>query len=207
MTEAVFVKCFATWMRANDEYNFLRKSKIHGVMLIPIHRYNAYRQTSNNRGLANKTCVVLGKEACGPYCDQYSIIGGKNELKNSSTIDSYVQVASTLFRETYEELCIKLVFDAFRNSIVTFDMFRGSIVFVAHMTGISRSVYAETLSARRIAHMTHRFLEISKIKHVPINDIGRMNDLSVFVTDVMGLIEVGSIEYQNHPGAHFQMVI
>lgn len=153
---------------------------VRGVSFVPVHRYGS---GGSDSALVGKPCVVLGKERCGPYGGKLNFIGGKIEDPNMRYRGE--DIAKILFDEVLEEFHIALT-TSFYNSILkvhTVPFGDGvSLVFVVHLVGISRGVWAKEHAARLAAKVPWKFVEFDSIEHVPLEELAHREDVSDYVS-------------------------
>jgi hypothetical protein len=166
------------------ENNLNLEKKICGVSIAPIHIY-----TGENDYLLGKACIVLGKERDGIYRDKFNFFGGKVEDKSGcqNEIDC---IATTIFEEAFEEMGYILDAKNFEKSIVKIiqtDFNRGSsVIFVCHITGISRNKWLHIMSERlKDKYLEWKYQEMSEIEHIAIEDIQLRKDISIYVKQNM----------------------
>jgi 8-oxo-dGTP pyrophosphatase MutT (NUDIX family) len=173
-----------------------------GVSFVPIHLY-----ARGDASLIGKKCVVLGKERGGIYANKLNFFGGKTSDKTKRFCTGS-DVAQVLFEEVYEELHIALSPCEFGNALIkcfTIPYEAGvSLVFVVHVTGLSRSVWEKEHTKRQQSNAPWKFVEMSAMEHVPIDELQKQSCLSHFVELVAHNISVSCVGLSKHKGVHYR---
>ena len=171
-----------------------------GVSFVPIHTY-----ARGDAPLIGKTCVVLGKERGGVYANKLNFFGGKMSDKTGKFCTGR-DVSQVLFEEVYEELHIALSPSEFGKALVNCYQIpynNGvSLVFVVHVTGISRSVWEKEHNQRVKSNVSWKFAEMSAIEHVPIDELHKYNNLSQFVELVSQNISISCVGLSKRKGVY-----
>lgn len=172
-----FVSEFKHYIEDNIELN----QKIYGISVAPLHIYGVA-----DSKLTGLPCVVLGRERDGIYTDKLNFFGGKFGDKNLEGLTKAESIATVLFEEMLEEMGYILNSKCFEKSIVkilTPSIYDGvSLVFLCHITGISREKWKEIMTDRlKDDSLEWKYQEMSQIEHVPVEEISSRKDLSVYV--------------------------
>lgn len=163
--------------------------RVSGVSLLPLHTYKGKDAKLNGR-----ICMVLGKERDGAYTGMLNFIGGKVGLRKDKSLARHI--ARELFREVYEELHIALDAASLRRcllgcapQVVPYREKHVALLFVAHITGLSRIRWDKEHSERKLWDVSWHYVEMSSIRHVPLVDPDSSYVLSAYVRNALAAVK------------------
>jgi 8-oxo-dGTP pyrophosphatase MutT (NUDIX family) len=194
----MFAAGVATWF----DMEFMPMGKlVHGVSFVPVH---LYASGGGDGALVGRPCVVLGRERAGPYAGVLNFVGGKIEDQNMRYRGE--DTAKVLFDEVLEEFHLALTPALFGDMLLkvhTVPFADGvSLVFVVHLKGVSRGVWAKEHAARLATKAPWKFVEFDSIEHVPLVDLSRRKDVSKYVGGLAAEMVASGGMFAGNKGVH-----
>lgn len=159
-----------------DKVCSLFTKKCGGVAIIPVHQY--YNPGHKNHG---KVCVVLGFEVAGPNAGKWNFIGG-------SASDHGQNAWNTLVAEAEEELGLPLEAKLLSECMIRTVTYSRTEFIGLHITGLSSRKWDLMNQKRRSMRLGHRFLEMSAISSIPIDELATHPNVSDYVRTYVNIV-------------------